>query len=158
MFSYCCWTLPLPTTSWQWTNLSPLTSNELVLDYTKGCRDWQSHSAMERATERTSATRMHICEVCNKLFTRKDNLSQHLSVHGEKRFQCNHCSKCYSRGKKPQVYIFRHHTNEKQKFSDKSLIVDIAPRCLGGHSTLDVTLLCARKNPLKLPRLIWKPW
>ena len=121
MFSWCCWTLLLPTSSWQWTNLTPLTSNELVLDYTKGCRDWQSHSAMERATERMSATRMHICEVYNKSFTRKDNLSQHLSVHGKKRFQCNHCSKCYSRWKKLKVHIFRHHTNDKQKFSNKSL-------------------------------------
>ena len=34
----------------------------------------------------------------------------------------------------------------------------IAPRCLGGHSILNVTWLCARKNPLKLPSLIWKPW
>ena len=35
--------------------------------------------------------------------------------------------------------------------------VHIVPRCLGGHSTLDVTLLCARKTPLKLACLIWKP-
>ena len=76
---------------------------------------------MERATERTSVTRMHICEVCNKSFTRKNNLSRHLSVHGEKSFQCSHCSKCYSQQVKLKVHTFRHHTNEKQKLSIKLL-------------------------------------
>ena len=86
---------------------------------------------MEKATERTSATRMHICEVCNKSFTRKDNLSQHLSVHVEKRFQCSHCSKCYSRGKKLKVHIFRHHTNDNKKSSKKSLACTHCSKVVG---------------------------
>ena len=64
---------------------------------------------------------MHICEVCNKSFTRKDNLSRHLSGHGEKSFQCSHCSKCYSQQVKRKVHTFRHHTNDKQKLSNKLL-------------------------------------
>ena len=149
MFSWCCWTLLLPTSSWQWTNLTPLTSNELVLDYTKGCRDWQSHSAMERATERMSATRMHICEVYNKSFTRKDNLSQHLSVHGKKRFQCNHCSKCYSRWKKLKVHIFRHHTNDKQKFSNKSLSCGHCSKVFGWSFNLRRHIAVCKKKSVE---------
>ena len=86
---------------------------------------------MERATERTSATRMHICEVCNKSFTRKDNLSRHLSVHGEKSFQCSHCSKCYSQQVKLKVHTFRHHTNEKLKLSNKLLSCGYCSKIFG---------------------------
>ena len=86
---------------------------------------------MERATERTSATRMHICEVCNKSFTRKDNPSRHLSVHGEKSFQCSHCSKCYSQQVKLKVHTFHHHTNEKQKLSNKLLSCGYCSKIFG---------------------------
>ena len=47
---------------------------------------------------------------------------------------------------------------KNRTFPTNLSVVEFAPRCLGGHSTLDVTLLCARKNPLKLSSLIWKPW
>ena len=76
---------------------------------------------MERVTERISATRMYICEVCKKSFTRKDNLSRHLPVHGEKEFQCSHCSKCHSRQEKLKAHMFHHHTNENRKSFKTSL-------------------------------------
>ena len=62
---------------------------------------------------------------------RKDNLSQHLSVHGEKRFQCSHCSKCYSQGEKLKVHIFRHHTNDNQTSSKKSTVCTHCSKVFG---------------------------
>ena len=107
------------------------TWNGLILVYTLGGQEGRPHSTMGRATEKTSATRMHICEVCNKSFTRKDNLSRHLSVHVEKNFQCSHCSKCYSQQVKLKVHTFLHHTNEKQKLSNKLLSCGYCSKIFG---------------------------
>ena len=120
-----CWLLRVACT------VTPLfTWNGLILVYILDGQG-RPHSTMERATERTSATRMHICEVCNKSFTRKDNLSRHLSVHGEKSFQCSHCSKCYSQQVKLKVHTFHHHTNEKQKLSNKLLSCGYCSKIFG---------------------------
>ena len=69
--------------------------------------------------------------VCNKSFTTKDILSRHLSVHVEKSFQCSHCSKCYSQQVKLKVHTFRHHTNEKQKLSNKLLSCGYCSKIFG---------------------------
>ena len=68
-----------------------------------------------------SAAEMYHCEVCNKSFTRKDNLSQHLSIHDKKKFQCSQCCKCYSRKSKLKVHTLHHHTHEKGSSPKKSL-------------------------------------
>ena len=97
---------------------------------------------MEQATER-----MHICEVCNKSFTRKDNPSQHLSVHGEKRFQCSHCSKCYSQGEKLKVHIFCQHTNDNQTSSKRSIVCTHCSKVFGWSFNLRRHIaLCKKKS------------
>ena len=70
----------------------------------------------------TSAVRMYICEVCNKSFSRKYNLSWHLAGHGQKELQCSHRSNCYSRGEKLKAHTLPHHTQENLKSPKKSLI------------------------------------
>ena len=104
---------------------------------------------MERATERTSATRMYICEVCEKSFTRKDNLSRHLSVHGEKEFQCSHCSKCYSRQEKLKAHIFHHHTNENRKSSKTSLTCTHCSKVFGRSFNLRRHITQCKKKSVK---------
>ena len=53
-------------------------------------------------------------DVCDKSFSRKDNVSRHLLIHSEKKFQCHHCSKCYSWQEKLKVHQTRHHGGERQ--------------------------------------------
>ena len=132
--------------------------NGLILVYILGGQEGRPHSTMERATERTSATRLHICEVCNKSFTRKDNLSRHLSVHGEKSFQYSHCSICYSQQVKLKVHTFRHHTNEKQKVSNKLLSCGYCSKILGRSFNFRRHMAVWKKKLLSKPHLIWKKW
>ena len=70
----------------------------------------------------TSAVRMYICEICDKSFSRKYNLSRHLVGHGQKELQCRHCSNCYSRGEKLKAHTLPHHTQENLKSPKKSLV------------------------------------
>ena len=111
---------------------------------------WQSrkfHIVMRGDTVRTSAARMYHCEVCNRSFTRKDNLSQHLSVHGEKKFQCPQCSKCYSRQQKLKVHIFRYHTNENLQSSEKSLTCTYCSKVFGRSFNLKRHIdVCKKKS------------
>ena len=69
-----------------------------------------------------STGRMYICEVCDKSFSRKDNLSRHLLIHSEKKFQCHHCSKCYSQQGKLKIHQTRHHLDAKPISSKNSLV------------------------------------
>ena len=101
---------------------------------------------------------MHICEVCNKSFTRKDYLSCHLSVHGEKSFQWSHCSKCYSQQVKLKVDILRQHTNEKQKLSNTLLSCGYWSKILGPSFNFRRHMAVCKKNRLSQPHLIWKKW
>ena len=69
-----------------------------------------------------STGRMYICEVCDKSFSRKDNLSRHLLIHREKKFQCHHCSKCYSQQGKLKIHQTRHNLDAKPISSKNSLV------------------------------------
>ena len=102
---------------------------------------------MERATVRTSLPRMYHCEVCDRSFTRKDNLSRHLYVHGEKRIQCPHCSKCYSQQGKLKVHTLRHHTNENQKSFEKLLACTYCSKVFGRSFNLKRHIdVCKKKS------------
>ena len=143
------------------TYLTPLPWNGLVPCYiykvSKGPNPSLQMEELVEAPVKSTAG-MYCCKVCDKSFSRKDNLSRHLLIHSEKKFQCHHCSKCYSEQGKLKIHQTRHHLDAKPISSKNSLVCANCPRCLGIHSILNVTWLCARKNPLKLPSLIWKPW
>ena len=69
-----------------------------------------------------STAGMYCCKVCDKSFSRKDNLSRHLLIHSEKNFQCHHCSKCYSQQGKLKIHQTRHHLDAKPISSKNSLV------------------------------------
>ena len=61
---------------------------------------------MERATERTSAERMHICEVCGLGFGLKCHLTRHRHIHIKETFVFFYvCSKPFSRRNKLNCHI-----------------------------------------------------
>ena len=57
---------------------------------------------------------MHTCQICEKIFKRKDNFLQHLQIHGRKKFKCSQCCKCYSRNSKLKAHQLRYHRDEQQ--------------------------------------------
>lgn len=55
----------------------------------------------------------HVCEICDRLFTRKSTLEQHRNTHtGEKNFSCTKCNAKFTR--KAHLFIhLRIHNNDK---------------------------------------------
>ena len=71
------------------------------------------------------------CQICDKRYSRKESLSQHMIIHDEsKAFKCDVCLKVFSYKSKLQMH-YRTHTGEKpfackvcdRKFALKSLLV-----------------------------------
>ena len=51
----------------------------------------------------------HKCEICEKIFTRKDSLQKHLSqVHSEKRYNCSMCPASFAQSYKLKKHSEKH--------------------------------------------------
>ena len=92
---------------------------------------------------------MNHCEVCNKSFTRKDNLSQHLSIHANKKFECSQCCKCYSRNSNLNVHTLCHHTNKKESSPKKSLSCTYCSKVFGWSFNLRGHIIVCKKKSVE---------
>ena len=107
------------------TYLTPLPWNGLVPCYiykaSKGPNPSLQMEELQEAPVKSTAG-MYCCKVCDKSFSRKDNLSRHVLIHSEKKFQCHHCSKCYSQQGKLKIHQTRHHLDAKPISSKNALV------------------------------------
>ncbi|GBM38894.1 hypothetical protein AVEN_49755-1 [Araneus ventricosus] len=64
----------------------------------------------------TPSTSDHVCDVCKKCFSRKDNLKRHMKKHGDHvNHACSQCSMKFYRVDKLQEHM-RTHTREKKTY------------------------------------------
>ena len=70
------------------------------------------HQCQEKVSA-LGANHGHRCEICEKIFTRKDSLHKHLSqVHSGKRYQCNMCPASFA-----QSYKLKKHSEKHQGYT-----------------------------------------
>ena len=116
------------------TYLTPLPWNGLVPCYiykaSKGPNPSLQMEELQEAPVKSTAG-MYCCKVCDKSISRKDNLSRHLLIHSEKKFQCHHCSKCYSQQGKLKIHQTRHHLDAKPISSKNSLVCTNCSKMFG---------------------------
>jgi len=65
----------------------------------------------EDITEHDDKPRPYLCTVCDKRFTRKDNLNKHKQIHSGK-YKCTECGKCFGDSEKLAIHR-RSHSGEK---------------------------------------------
>lgn len=72
----------------------------------------KEHNCIIEATDDGEAQIIHIsdnrevCPTCGKSFSSKSNLTKHMTLHGEKKFQCSYCPKVFHL----EVYLREHIT------------------------------------------------
>uniref|UniRef100_A0A336LRP4 CSON002251 protein n=1 Tax=Culicoides sonorensis TaxID=179676 RepID=A0A336LRP4_CULSO len=55
------------------------------------------------------------CEMCDKIFARKDYLKKHMICHDEiKRFKCEHCNRSYARNNALKFHVLTAHTTRQE--------------------------------------------
>ena len=60
----------------------------------------------------------NVCNFCNKIFSRKENLKRHIaSIHEEKKLKCVFCEQIFSRKDRLKSHVVLVHT-KKELFSD----------------------------------------
>ena len=57
----------------------------------------------EDITEHDDKPRPYLCTVCDKRFTRKDNLNKHKQIHSGK-YKCTECGKCFGDSEKLAIH------------------------------------------------------
>ena len=74
-----------------------------------------------------SGEKPHMCSVCGKSFSRKDNLRQHMQTHtGIKSFQCDQCGKGFGRKKMLEKHMESHGVFSDTVPTEKDLHKDAA--------------------------------
>ena len=137
------------------TYMTPLKWNGLVPCYIyKASKGPNPSLQMEERQEAPvkSTAGMYCCKVCDKSFSRKDNLFRHLLIHSEKKFQCHHCQnvtvgKRNWKSTKPVTTEVR-----DRPLCNVHIVWNISPEII--HWSL--MSKCAWKNPLVQQNLIWK--
>lgn len=57
----------------------------------------------------TTTTKTHVCDICQKIFKRREHLYQHVKLHiGFRPFVCDHCSKSFMRKEHLQRHMISH--------------------------------------------------
>ncbi|XP_026760113.1 zinc finger protein 93-like [Galleria mellonella] len=85
--------------------------NKHILRYHEG----QSVSVKFMDTKTSQEDKQYKCDICNKMFCRKDLLIKHFRMHSEKYFECDVCKKKFNRSDNLRSHKRTHEPRDKTK-------------------------------------------
>ena len=99
----------------------------------------------------TNTAQMFACGTCGLKFKRPTHLNNHMKIHGEKRFKCHKCDRCFLHNKQMIIHIKRcrvSDADEKDKFPHR-VAGDRDYSIAGNKDTVSYNISKAKKTTSK---------